>query len=112
MKPVFCDIDPEYFFINIDQIESKITSKTKAILTTHVYGNTGNLEKLQEICHKHNIKLIFDAAHAFGVKYKGKSILDYGDASVLSFHATKIYHSIEGGAIYSNKDEEIGRAHV
>ena len=109
LKPVFCDIDPEYFFINVDHIESKITSRTKAVIATHVYGNAGNLEKLQEICSKHNIKLIFDAAHAFGVKYKGKSILDYGDASVLSFHATKIYHSIEGGAIYSNKDEELSK---
>jgi len=107
LKPVFCDIDPEYFFIDIDQIESKITKKTKAVLATHVYGNTGDLEKLEELCKSYNIKLIFDAAHAFGVKYKNKSILEYGDVSVLSFHATKIYHSIEGGAIYCTNQNDI-----
>ncbi len=107
LKPVFCDIDPEYFFIDINQVERKITKKTKAVLATHVYGNTGDLEKLEELCRSYKIKLIFDAAHAFGVKYKNKSILEYGDVSVLSFHATKIYHSIEGGAIYCKNQNDI-----
>ena len=104
LKPVFCDIDPEYLFIDTNKIKSLITPRTKAVLTTHVYGNTGNLEELETICKENNIKLIFDAAHAFGVKYKEKSILEYGDMSILSFHATKVYHTIEGGAIYV-KDE-------
>lgn len=109
LKPVFCDIDPEYLFIDIAKIEEKITSKTKAILATHIYGNTGDLEKLEELCKTKNIKLIFDAAHAFGVKYNGKPILEYGDYSVLSFHATKVYHTIEGGAIYAKNKEDLER---
>jgi dTDP-4-amino-4,6-dideoxygalactose transaminase len=105
LKPVFCDIDSEYFFINPQLIEEKITNKTKAVLATHIYGNTGDIECLEKICKKNNLILIFDAAHAFGVKYKNKSILEYGDVSVLSFHATKTYHTIEGGAIYA-KDKK------
>lgn len=106
LQPVFCDIDPEYLFIDIAKIEEKITNKTKAVLATHIYGNSGDLEFLEELCKNKDIKLIFDAAHAFGVKYDGKSILKYGDYSVLSFHSTKVYHTIEGGAIYAkNKDD-------
>jgi dTDP-4-amino-4,6-dideoxygalactose transaminase len=81
-------------------VESLITKKTKAVLATHIYGNVGDIEKLEEICKENKIRLIFDAAHAFAVKYKNKSILEYGDISVLSFHATKVYHTVEGGAIY------------
>ena len=102
LKPVFCDIDKDFLFIDVDLVRRLITPKTKAILTTHVFGNTGNIDELEAICKEKNIRLIFDAAHAFGVKYKGKSILKYGDMSVLSFHATKLYHTIEGGAIYCN----------
>lgn len=101
LQPVFCDIDEDYLFIDTKKVENLITSKTKAILATHVFGNSGNIEELCLICKKHNIRLIFDAAHAFAVNYKKKSILKYGDISILSFHATKFYHTIEGGAIYS-----------
>ena len=104
LQPIFCDIDEDFLFIDTKKVEKLITPRTKAILATHVFGNTGNLEELVLICKKHNIKLIFDAAHAFKVKYKEKSILNYGDISILSFHATKFYHTIEGGAIYSKKN--------
>lgn len=102
LKPVFCDIDTDTLFLDVSKVEKLITKKTKAVLATHVFGNTGDIELLSDICKRNNIKLIFDAAHAFGVKYKGKSILEYGDISILSLHATKLYHTIEGGAIYSN----------
>lgn len=105
-KPVFCDIDEKYYFIDTDKIEPLITKKTKAIMATHIYGNTGDLDKLQSICDHYKIRLIFDAAHAFAVKYKNKSILNYGDISVLSFHATKVYHTVEGGAIFC-KDKQL-----
>lgn len=109
-KPVFCDIDEKYFFIDVNKIESLITKKTKAVMATHIYGNAGNLDALESICKQNNIRLIFDAAHAFSVKYKNKSILNYGDMSILSFHATKVYHTVEGGAIYckdKNFDEKM-----
>ncbi len=102
IKPVFADIDPETFNIDPDDIERRITKKTSAILAVHVYGNPCDVEKLEKIAKKHNIKLIFDAAHAFNVQYKGKSILNFGDVSVLSFHATKTFHTIEGGGIVTN----------
>lgn len=107
LKPVFCDIDKDFFFIDTEKIEKLITPKTKAVLATHVFGNTGNIDNLEYICQKHNIKLIFDAAHCFGVDYKNKSILEYGDISILSFHATKLYHTIEGGAIYSKNQNDM-----
>lgn len=103
--PIFSDIDPETLCINPNLIENSITSATQAILATHVYGNPCQLNMLETIARKHNLKLIYDAAHAFGVNYKGKSILNYGDISTLSFHGTKIFHTIEGGAIITNDDE-------
>lgn len=99
IKPVFVDIEPTFCNINPEKIESAITQKTTAILPVHVYGNPCKVEKIQQIADTYGLKVIYDAAHAFGVKYKGKSILNYGDLSVLSFHATKVYNTFEGGAI-------------
>jgi dTDP-4-amino-4,6-dideoxygalactose transaminase len=101
-SPVFVDIDPNTLTIDASKIEAAITPKTRAIMGVHVYGNPCDVEKIEEIAHKHNIKVIYDAAHAFGVKYKNKPIAMYGDMSVFSFHATKIFHTIEGGAIATN----------
>jgi dTDP-4-amino-4,6-dideoxygalactose transaminase len=98
-QPVFVDIDEDYLTIDETKIEAAITDKTSAILATHVYGNPCNVEVIQAIAEKHNLKVIYDAAHCFGVKYKGKSILNWGDISTLSFHATKLFHTGEGGAI-------------
>lgn len=102
--PVFADIDKETFNISPDSIERNITSKTSAILATHVYGNPCDIDAIEKIAKKHNIKVIYDGAHAFGVKYKGKSIFEYGDISITSFHATKLFHTIEGGAIFTTSD--------
>ena len=104
-QPVFADIDPETFCIDPEQIEQKITPKTTAILATHVYGYPCNVKRIQEIADQYGLKLIYDAAHAFGVQYQGTSILNYGDISTLSFHATKLFHTIEGGAVVTNDDE-------
>lgn len=104
-KPVFCDITAEDYTIDIAKIEALITGKTSAILPVHVYGNVCDVESIDAIAKKHGLKVIYDAAHAFGVRYKGKSIFTYGDASVISFHATKVFNTIEGGAIcYSDDD--------
>ena len=99
LKPVFADIDPETFNIDPKEIEKKITSKTSAILPVHVFGNPCDVKEIERIADKNNLKVIYDAAHAFGVKKDGNSILNYGDISVLSFHATKLFHTIEGGAL-------------
>ena len=104
LKPVFCDIDPVTYTIDVTKIESLITDKTSAIIPVHVYGNICNVEEIEQIAKQHNLKVIYDAAHAFGVKYKGKGIGNFGDASMFSFHATKVFHSIEGGAVcFSDK---------
>lgn len=100
--PVFVDIHPEYLTIDETKIEAAITSKTTAILATHVFGNPCAVEEIEAITKKHNLKVIYDAAHSFGVKYKGKSIFEYGDVSSCSFHATKLFHTGEGGAIFTN----------
>lgn len=99
LQPVFCDIKPEDGTIDESKIEDLITEKTVAILPVHVYGHVCAIEKIEEIAYKYNLKVIYDAAHAFGVKYNGKGIGRYGDASCFSFHATKIFNTIEGGAI-------------
>lgn len=98
--PVFVDIHPEYLTIDESKIEAAITDKTTCILATHVFGNPCNLEAIDAIAKKHNLKVIYDAAHCFGVTYKGKSIFEYGDISTCSFHATKLFHTGEGGAIF------------
>lgn len=105
VKPVFVDIDPNTLCIDPDLIEAAITPNTTAILTTHVYGIPCDVIKINEIAKKHQIKVIYDAAHSFGVKYYGKSLAAYGDISILSFHATKLFHTAEGGAIITNDDQ-------
>lgn len=97
--PIFVDIDPNTLNIDPNKIEAAITPKTSAILATHVYGNPCDIEAIQNIADKHNLKVIYDAAHAFGVSLGGKSIFEYGDISICSLHATKLYHTIEGGLV-------------
>ena len=100
--PVFVDIHPDYLTIDETKIEAAITDKTTCILATHVFGNPCNIEAIETIAKKHNLKVIYDAAHCFGVTYKGKSIFEYGDISTCSFHATKLFHTGEGGALFTN----------
>ncbi len=100
--PIFVDIHPKYLNIDETKIEAAITEKTTCILATHVFGNPCNVEEIERIAKKHNLKVIYDAAHCFGVNYKGKSIFEYGDVSTCSFHATKLFHTGEGGAIFTN----------
>lgn len=104
LTPVFCDINPQNFTIDVEQIESLITETTSAIIPVHVYGQICDIEKLHQIAQKYKLKVIYDAAHAFGEKYKGQSIASFGDITMFSFHATKAFHSIEGGALsYQNQ---------
>ncbi len=105
LTPIFVDIDEKSFNLNPKNIEKLITQKTSAILPVHVFGNACEVEKIEQIAKKHRLKVVYDAAHAFDVKYKDKSILEFGDISTLSFHATKLFHTIEGGAIIANDDE-------
>lgn len=102
ITPVFVDIEPEYLNLDPSKIEAAITSKTTAIMPVHVYGNPCEMDEIQYIADKYGLKVIYDAAHAFGVKKDGDSILNFGDLSVLSFHATKVFSTIEGGAIISH----------
>ncbi len=104
-KPVFVDIDPEHLTIDESKIEDSITSKTTSILATHVFGNPCNVEVIESIAKKHNLSVIYDAAHCFGVNYKDQSIFNYGDVSTCSFHATKIFHTAEGGAMFCNDEK-------
>ncbi|MDR2435696.1 MAG: DegT/DnrJ/EryC1/StrS family aminotransferase [Puniceicoccales bacterium] len=97
-KPVFVDIEPDNFTIDADKIESAIAKDTKAIMAVHVFGYPCNVEKIQQIAGGHNLKIIYDGAHAFGANYEGKSLLSHGDVSTCSFHATKLFHTVEGGA--------------
>lgn len=107
LEPVFCDIEPDTYTIDVSKIEDLITDKTCAILPVHVYGNVCNVEEIERIAHKYGLKVIYDAAHTFGETYKGKGIGAFGDASCFSFHATKVFNSIEGGAV-SYKDVDFG----
>lgn len=102
--PIFVDIHPEYLTIDETKIEAAITSKTTAILATHVFGNPCHIEAIETIAKKHKLKVIYDAAHCFGVRYQGKSIFEYGDVSTCSFHATKLFHTGEGGALFCNDE--------
>lgn len=104
-KPVFVDIDPKNFSIDYNLIEAAITENTEAILATHCYGFPGYLLEIEKIAKKYSLKIIYDAAHAFGVSLKGNSVLNYGNLSTLSFHATKLFHTVEGGAIICHDDE-------
>lgn len=103
--PVFCDINDCDYTIDVNKIEELITDNTVAILPVHVYGNMCNVEEINRIAKKYGLKVIYDAAHAFGVKYKGVSSACFGDASMFSFHATKVFHSIEGGCVCFNNDD-------
>jgi len=103
--PVFVDIHPEYLTIDETKIEAAITEKTTCILATHVFGNPCNIEAIEKIAQKHNLKIIYDAAHGFGVNYNHKSIFEYGDVSTCSFHATKLFHTGEGGAAFCNDED-------
>ncbi len=105
IKPVFVDIDPETFNLDPSKIEAAITPETTAIMPVHVYGNPCNTSEIKRIADKHGLKVIYDAAHAFGVNVDGKSILAEGDLSILSFHATKVYSTIEGGAIICHDEQ-------
>jgi dTDP-4-amino-4,6-dideoxygalactose transaminase len=103
--PVFVDIDPKTFCIDTGKIEASITENTEAILVTHVYGFPCDVEKIKKIADQYKLKVIYDAAHAFGSGYEDKSLLSFGDISTCSFHATKIFHTVEGGCIVCNDDE-------
>jgi dTDP-4-amino-4,6-dideoxygalactose transaminase len=105
-KPVFVDIHPDYLTIDETKIEEKITDKTTAILATHVFGNPCEVNYIAQLAKKYNLKVIYDGAHCFGVKYKNQSIFDFGDVSTCSFHATKLFHTAEGGAFFC-QDEEV-----
>ncbi len=107
LTPVFCDIDSETFTLDVEKLESLITDRTCAILPVHVYGNICNVNEIERIAHKYELKVIYDACHTFGETYKGKGIGAYGDASCFSFHATKAFNSIEGGAVCF-KDKRLG----
>lgn len=105
-EPVFVDIEPDTFCIDANKIEAAITDKTRAILAVHVFGFPCDVEKIEAIATKHNLKVIYDGAHAFGVTYNGRSLLDYGDISMCSFHATKLFQTIEGGCLIA-KDQKV-----
>lgn len=103
--PIFVDIHTEYLTIDETKIEAAITSNTTCILATHVFGNPCHVEAIEQIALKHNLKIIYDAAHCFGVNYKGQSVFNYGDVSTCSFHATKLFHTGEGGSVFCNDEE-------
>lgn len=102
LTPVFCDINPNDYTIDVSRIETLITDKTSAILPVHVFGNLCDVEAMEAIAKKHHLKVIYDAAHTFGVEYKGRGAASFGDASMFSFHATKVFNTIEGGAVCFN----------
>ncbi len=106
LNPVFCDINEDDYTIDVDELEKKLTKDTCAILPVHVYGNICNIEAIDDFAKKHGLRVIYDAAHTFGEKYKGQSVATFGDASCYSFHATKVFNSIEGGCVCL-KDEEL-----
>ena len=102
IRPIFCDIDPDTMNIDADKIESMITPQTTAILAVHVFGTPCNVTKIQEVADRYGLKVVYDAAHAFGVEIGGRGIGTFGDISMFSFHATKLYHTVEGGALTHN----------
>jgi len=110
VQPVFADINPNTWCLDPKNIEAAITPNTRAIVPVHVFGNACDVEAIGAIAQKHSLKVIYDAAHAFGVKYKGESLLKHGDAATLSFHATKLFHTGEGGAIVFKRKEDLERA--
>ncbi|MCK5535942.1 MAG: DegT/DnrJ/EryC1/StrS family aminotransferase, partial [Bacteroidales bacterium] len=110
LHPIFADIDPQTLTIDPNNIEKLITPNTSAIVPVHVFGNACDVEAIDKIAKKHDLKVIYDAAHTFTVRYKDESILSYGDISTLSFHATKLFHTIEGGALIINDDSLVEKA--
>lgn len=106
LTPVFCDVNPDNYTIDVDKLETLITDRTSAIIPVHVYGNICNVNEIERIAKKHNIKVIYDAAHAFGVTVDGIGVSNFGDASMFSFHATKVFNTIEGGAV-TYKDKKL-----
>jgi len=108
LEPVFCDINEVDYTIDVSKIEELITEKTSAIIPVHVYGNICDVEEIERIANKHDLKVIYDAAHVFGVEVNGRGVGDYGDASMFSFHATKVFNTIEGGAVTYN-DENLSK---
>lgn len=104
LQPVFCDIDSDDYTIDVDKLEELITEKTSAIIPVHVYGNVCNVKEIERIAEKYNLKVIYDAAHAFGVTVDGLGVANFGDASMFSFHATKVFNTIEGGALTYNNE--------
>lgn len=110
IQPVFADIDPETWCLAPENIEPKITPRTRAIVPVHVFGNACDVEAIDTIAQKHSLKVIYDGAHAFGVNYRGENLLKHGDAATLSFHATKLFHTGEGGAIIFKRKEDLERA--
>lgn len=110
LKPVFADINPKTFNIDPTQIESKITKETSAILPVHVFGNACEIENIKNLADRYKLKVIYDAAHAFGVTYRDNSVLNHGDISTISFHATKLFHTIEGGALIIKNDDAYKKA--
>ena len=110
LLPIFVDIDANTLNIDSKKIEKQITPNTSAIVVTHVFGNSCEIEEIERIAKKYNLKVIYDGAHTFGVNYKNKNIANYGDITTLSFHATKLFHTIEGGALIINNDELVEKA--
>ena len=110
IEPIFVDIDPETFCINPSKIEGAIAQETTAIVPVHIFGNACTVEEIERIAQKYGLKIIYDGAHAFGVQYNGESLLSYGDAATLSFHATKLFHTVEGGAIIFKNKKDFERA--
>jgi len=110
VQPVFTDIDSDSWCLNPEEIEAAITPNTRAIVPVHVFGNACDVEAIDSIAARHNLKVVYDASHVFGVRFKQQSLLSYGDAATLSFHATKLFHTIEGGAIIFKYKEDLERA--
>lgn len=108
LTPVFCDINEDDYTIDVNKIENLITEKTSAIIPVHVYGNVCNIKEIERIAKKYNLKVIYDAAHAFGIKVNGEGIANFGDASMFSFHATKVFNTIEGGGV-AYKDKSLSK---
>lgn len=107
-EPVFVDIEPDTYCIDVSKIEASITDKTKAIMPVHVFGFPCDVRAIDDLAKKYNLKVIYDAAHSFGVKFGNKSLLDYGDISITSFHSTKLFHTIEGGCLVA-KDKDVSK---
>jgi dTDP-4-amino-4,6-dideoxygalactose transaminase len=112
LEPKFVDVDPHTFNIDASAIEEHVDANTSAILSVHTFGNPSDIETIEELAHRRGLRTVYDAAHAFGTRYRGQSVLAYGDASVLSLHATKIFHTVEGGAVVLRDPESYRRARL